>query len=112
MRTGDEDLENGGLRDPEDFPESGLSRRTLLRTAGAASMVLPAMRAGEAQGAARAGGFFNKADLAMVDELAEMIIPADAHSPGARAAGVAAEIDRRLAELFGPDPLTPPRRRQ
>jgi hypothetical protein len=36
----------------------------------------------------------------MVDELSELIIPTDAHSPGARAAGVAAYIDRTLAEAF------------
>jgi hypothetical protein len=44
--------------------------------------------------------FFTRAELALVDELAEMIIPADDHSPGARAAKVAAYIDARLAEAF------------
>jgi hypothetical protein len=48
---------------------------------------------------ARAPRFFTRAELAMVDELAEIILPADAHSPGARAAGVALEIDRWLADL-------------
>jgi hypothetical protein len=111
MRSQDDDPW-GGDGEPIDWPESGLSRRTLLRTAGAASMALPTVLGEEtAQAAARAGGFFNAADLALVDELSEMIIPADPHSPGARAAGVAKEIDRRLAQLFGPDPLTPPRRR-
>ena len=33
-----------------------------------------------------------------MDELAETIIPADGHSPGAKAAGVVQEIERRLAE--------------
>ena len=42
---------------------------------------------------ARAGAFFTPEELALVDELSEMIIPADAHSPGARAARVAAYID-------------------
>ncbi|HVP46061.1 MAG TPA: gluconate 2-dehydrogenase subunit 3 family protein, partial [Bryobacteraceae bacterium] len=36
----------------------------------------------------------------MLDELAEIIIPADDHSPGARAAGVAAYLDGRLAETI------------
>jgi hypothetical protein len=36
--------------------------------------------------------------MALVDELAERIIPADEHSGGARAAAVAAYIDGRLAE--------------
>ena len=42
--------------------------------------------------------------MALLDELAEMIIPADAHSGGARAAGVAAYIDGRLAQY---DPAIP-----
>ena len=44
--------------------------------------------------------FFTREALALADELAEMIIPADEHSPGARAAKVAAYIDARLAEAF------------
>ena len=44
--------------------------------------------------------FFTRQELALADELAEMIIPADEHSPGARAAKVAAYIDARLAEAF------------
>jgi hypothetical protein len=44
--------------------------------------------------------YFTREELALVDELAEMIIPADAHSPGARAAKVAAYIDARLGEAF------------
>jgi gluconate 2-dehydrogenase gamma chain len=37
---------------------------------------------------------------AMLDELTEIVIPADGHSGGARAAGVAAYIDATLAEEF------------
>ena len=44
--------------------------------------------------------FFTRQELALADELAEMIIPADEHAPGARAAKVAAYIDARLAEAF------------
>ena len=44
--------------------------------------------------------FFTREELALVDELSEMIIPTDDHSPGARAAKVAAYIDARLAEAF------------
>ena len=44
--------------------------------------------------------FFTRQELALVDELAEMIIPADEHSPGARAAKAATYIDARLAEAF------------
>jgi hypothetical protein len=37
---------------------------------------------------------------ALLDELTEILIPADEHSGGARAAGVAAYIDAMLAEAF------------
>ena len=36
----------------------------------------------------------------MVDELSELIIPTDEHSPGARAAKVAGYIDFRLADAW------------
>jgi hypothetical protein len=48
--------------------------------------------------------FFTKEEFAMVDELSELIIPADNHSPGARAAQVTAYIDARLAESFEDEP--------
>jgi hypothetical protein len=44
--------------------------------------------------------FFTRAEFAMVDELSEMIIPTDDHSPGARAAKVAAYIDKTLGETL------------
>jgi hypothetical protein len=50
--------------------------------------------------------FFTKDELAMVDELTELIIPTDEHSPGARAAGCAGYIDGRLAEAFEDEPRT------
>ncbi len=50
-----------------------------------------------------AARFFTPAEFAMVDELSEMIIPTDDHSPGARAARVAGEIDRRLSETVETD---------
>jgi hypothetical protein len=49
---------------------------------------------------ASAGTFFTVDELAMVDELSELIIPTDDHSPGARAARVAAYIDSRLADAW------------
>jgi len=48
--------------------------------------------------------FFTPAEFALVDELSDMIIPTDAQSGGARAAGVAAYIDARLAESFEKEP--------
>jgi gluconate 2-dehydrogenase gamma chain len=46
--------------------------------------------------------FFTPTEFALVDELSEIIIPADDHSPGARAARVAWYIDARLAEAGDP----------
>ena len=48
--------------------------------------------------------FFTAPEFALVDELSDMIIPTDQQSGGARAAGVAAYIDARLAESFEPEP--------
>ncbi len=42
--------------------------------------------------------FFTRAEFRMVDELSELIIPTDEHSPGARAAKVATYIDKTLGE--------------
>ncbi len=58
--------------------------------------------------AARPGGdvpprFLSPAEFTLLDELTELIIPADDHSPGARAARVAGYIDDRLAESLEPD---------
>lgn len=50
--------------------------------------------------------FFTKEEFALVDELTELIIPADDHSPGARAALVAGYIDFRLSESFEGQPKT------
>jgi gluconate 2-dehydrogenase subunit 3-like protein len=48
--------------------------------------------------------FFDLHEFHMVDELSELILPADDHSPGARAAKVAAYIDQRLGESFETEP--------
>jgi hypothetical protein len=114
MRPFDDDDDGPG--EAADWPETGLSRRALLRTAGAASLALPVAAGGtaadaEAAAASPRGRFFAAADLALVDELAEMVIPADDHAPGARAARVAEEIDRRLGEIPGYDEQGQARRR-
>jgi hypothetical protein len=50
--------------------------------------------------------FFTSDEFAVVDELTEMIIPTDDHSPGAREAQVAAYIDFRLSDSFEEEPRT------
>jgi hypothetical protein len=71
----------------------GVSRRELIKLAAAAAIVPPQRRPAVQR-------FFTPAERSMVDELSEMIIPADDHSPGARAANVADYIDQRLAESW------------
>jgi hypothetical protein len=47
--------------------------------------------------------YFSKEEFALLDSLTEHIVPRDAHSPGAHDAGVAAYIDRTVAEAFLPE---------
>jgi Gluconate 2-dehydrogenase subunit 3 len=79
-----------------------LTRREMIQAtaAGAAALSLPLGNVSPVQ----AKKFFTPAEFAVVDELSDMIIPTDERSGGARAAGVAAYIDARLAESFEPEP--------
>jgi hypothetical protein len=74
-----------------------INRRDLIRIGAGAALAVPAAFA-----VTDAPKFFASAEFAMLDEMAEMIIPSDDHSPGARAAQVAAYIDARVAEAFEP----------
>lgn len=90
-----------------------LSRREMIE-ATAAALAAPLVN----RGAARAAGavappavqgapkFFTGPEFALLDELSDLIIPTDAHSPGARAAGVAAYIDFRLADSLDAEQQT------
>ncbi len=78
------------------------TRRELIQLTAAAAVVgvaVPSALASEP-----APKFFTKDEFAIVDELSELIIPTDGHSPGARASHVAAYIDGRLAESFEDEP--------
>ena len=86
---------------------SPISRRQLLKSTAATTIAVQVLGLGEvfAQKGRRPGGgvskrprFFTVTEFAMLDDLTEMIIPTDEHSPGARAAGVAVYLDRRIAE--------------
>lgn len=74
-----------------------IQRRDLLKIAAATAY---AGKLAEAQGQTR---FFTPEEFAVVDELTEILIPTDDHSPGARAAQCAAYIDLRLSEDIEPD---------
>jgi hypothetical protein len=79
-----------------------LTRRDLIKL-GAAATVAASVKVGEsiaAQPSPVRPAFFTPQEFALVDELSELIVPADEHSPGARAAKVAAYIDSRLADAW------------
>ncbi len=85
-----------------------LTRRELIKL-GASAAIAVVVTGMEANGLAqvaqgKAPLFFTKEEFALVDELTELIIPADDHSPGARAALVAGYIDFRLSESFEEQP--------
>ena len=89
--------------------QAGLTRRHALKLTAGAALSVPVLftRAMAAPATAPAAAvfaprFFGKDEFALLDELAETIIPADGHSPGARAAKVAGYIDGRLAEAYLP----------
>jgi hypothetical protein len=95
--------------------EAGLTRREMIKLAAGAVVVAPIVGLAKAQAdinpaiagvasQSKAPLFFTPNEFALVDELTELIIPADDHSPGARAAGVAAYVDKRLAESFEEEP--------
>jgi len=87
-----------------------LTRREILRLAAAAAAgpLVPrdvaAQQVAAGSSPIAAGRFFNAREMALLDELTELIIPADEHSGGARAAQVAALIDGTLADY---DPQIP-----
>ncbi len=80
-----------------------MKRRTALQLiAIGAAAPLEAQHAAHAPATAESAGelhFFSAAQNAMVDRLAEMILPADDHSPGAHEAQVSLFIDEVLSDL-------------
>lgn len=96
--------------------ESGLTRREMIKLTASAALAAPLVGMSSAYAATgpieaaalahedKAPLFFTRDEFKLVDELAELIIPTDDHSPGARAAEVAAYIDARLTESFEEEP--------
>ena len=88
--------------------ETDLGRRDLIKLGAAATLAaslgasepLAAQSPAAATPVAATQTFLTPQELALVDELSELIIPTDDHSPGARAAKVAAYIDFRLADAW------------
>ncbi len=79
--------------------ENGLNRRDLLTLLSAAAFTRLQLTAAEPNNPL----FFTAQEFALLDLLTDLIIPTDAHSPGAHDAGVAAYIDRTVAESFRPE---------
>ena len=95
------------MKDPnlQDVAAANVSRRQMLKATATAMVAAPLVAAQPAkQAQSKSVRFFTPAEFALVDELTEIIIPTDEHSPGARAAKVAAYIDTRLAEAFTAEP--------
>src|SRR2546425_5927682 len=92
------------MTDAGDRPET-LSRREMIAATAAAlaAPLLPVPAVAAPSRDALQGRVLTPAELALLDELTELIIPADDRSPGARSAGVAAYIDGRLAESLDPE---------
>jgi len=88
------------MTDATDHEGQSLSRREMIATTAAAlaAPLLPVKAPTAPAAVALSGKFLTPAEFALLEELTELIIPKDDHSPGARAAGVAAYIDGRLAE--------------
>ena len=83
------------MKDEKKIPD--LTRRELIKFMSAAVVAVPVTE--EIQRPQRKSHqFFTDAEFTLVDELSELIIPADDHSPGARAAKVAAYLDKSLGE--------------
>jgi hypothetical protein len=94
------------MKPPRESP-SDLSRRQAIKLGAAATLAVSlgvsdacGRQSGAPAATRTAGGFFTAPEFDLVDELGELIIPADGHSPGARAAKVAAFIDGQLAEAW------------
>jgi gluconate 2-dehydrogenase gamma chain len=80
-----------------------LTRRVALK-ATRGSVVAANVTAVRAAVAAPALRFFTPDEFALSDVLSELLIPADEHSGGARAAGVVAYLDGYLADAFTDEP--------
>jgi hypothetical protein len=86
-----------------------VTRRELLKAAGVAASRRRWLSASRLPPRRRRCGsteVLHARSVGPVDEITEIIIPADDHSGGARAAKVVNAIDSWLAEAFEPDPKT------
>lgn len=91
----------------EDRSPNDVSRREMIKLSATAAIAIGAVGWDLSTIAQNnAPLFFTKEEFALVDELTDLIIPTDDHSPGAKAALVASYIDFRLSESFEEQPKT------
>ncbi len=76
-----------------------LDRRDIIKIAAASAVAANLLKAGTTG----PGKFLSADELSLTADLADIIIPTDEKSPGAKAAGVAEFIDGRLAEAYTDD---------
>ena len=103
-------MSSESLESPESPGSSSASvtRREMLKITAGAVIAAPLVGGAlnvkastpMAEAATKAPLFFTPEEFTLVDELTELIIPTDEHSPGARAAQAAAFIDSQLAEAW------------
>jgi hypothetical protein len=87
--------------------EGELTRREMLKLGASAAVTVALTRLDPvAASQSKAPLFFTREEFALVDQLTELIIPADDHSPGAKAAQAAGYIDFRLSESLEETPKT------
>jgi Gluconate 2-dehydrogenase subunit 3 len=100
MRIGEDEIEGEVNTEKERSPN--LSRREIMKLMSVAVVAVPGTDNKQVTRRPRrkVHRFFTRTEFAMVDELSEMIIPTDDHSSGARAAKVAAYIDKTLGETL------------
>jgi len=102
MDTREPDANKAADLEVEDRNYLELTRREMIMRSGGAAAALSLIGVGAAAEEASPSGaaplFFSPDEFAMVEQLTEIIIPADAHSPGAKAARVATYIDFTLSE--------------
>ncbi|MBO0722236.1 MAG: gluconate 2-dehydrogenase subunit 3 family protein, partial [Blastocatellia bacterium] len=77
-----------------------LTRREMIKFMSVAVAAVPGTGHSQQKTQHKAHQFFTTTEYTLVDELSEMIIPADDHSPGAREAKVADFLDRTLGETL------------
>jgi gluconate 2-dehydrogenase subunit 3-like protein len=88
----------------EEITENELTRREMMKLGASAAIAIGAAGWDASVFGQNQPLFFTKEEFALVDELTELIIPADDHSPGAKAALVASYIDFRLSESLEDQP--------